>query len=249
MKTTLTDNGRDFQGIWFPAALWQDTTLSITQKVILLEVRSFQRNGLPCFISNEHLAELCNVSSSAIEKALKLLVEAGHLRRWTEYTGKKRSRLMAVQCFEQWEHPQPAEATTRNQLRQAPATSYGHHPQPAEATTRNQLRNNNTIEQNTEHTKENKARPQSIEAVESFFASKLVADPASMAEDFWNYYEANGWKVGRNSMKSWAAAASQWIKRQQQYEYNRTTKSKGYTGVSSTDLTRAIQNATRRPNT
>jgi len=32
------------------------------------------------------------------------------------------------------------------------------------------------------------------------------------AERFWNYYESNGWKVGRNPMKNWKAAAANWLK-------------------------------------
>ena len=33
----------------------------------------------------------------------------------------------------------------------------------------------------------------------------------AQAEKFFNYYEANGWKVGRNPMKSWKAAVRNWI--------------------------------------
>ncbi|MHC4616784.1 MAG: hypothetical protein ACYTEQ_03425 [Planctomycetota bacterium] len=31
---------------------------------------------------------------------------------------------------------------------------------------------------------------------------------------FWNHYEANGWKVGRNPMKSWQAALQTWERRE-----------------------------------
>ena len=31
------------------------------------------------------------------------------------------------------------------------------------------------------------------------------------AEKFFNYYESNGWKVGKNPMKNWKAAANNWI--------------------------------------
>ena len=37
------------------------------------------------------------------------------------------------------------------------------------------------------------------------------------AEAFRDYYEANGWKVGKNSMKDWKAAARGWIRRSGQY--------------------------------
>ena len=30
------------------------------------------------------------------------------------------------------------------------------------------------------------------------------------AQTFFNYYEANGWKIGRNAMKSWQAAVQNW---------------------------------------
>ena len=32
------------------------------------------------------------------------------------------------------------------------------------------------------------------------------------AEEFWNFYESNGWRVGRNPMKSWKAACVTWKK-------------------------------------
>jgi hypothetical protein len=37
------------------------------------------------------------------------------------------------------------------------------------------------------------------------------------AQKFFNYYEANGWKVGANPMKKWRSAASGWILRCKDY--------------------------------
>ena len=34
------------------------------------------------------------------------------------------------------------------------------------------------------------------------------------AQQFFNYYESNGWKIGRNSMKSWQAAVQNWNARE-----------------------------------
>ena len=244
MKQIGTETSRDFQGIWIPSALWKDRSLSMTQKVILLEVRSFQKNGLPCFVSNDHLADLCGVSCSAIEKALKLLVQMDRLKRWTEYDGKKRNRLMHVLDAQLWEHPQPVEVPTRNQLRYPPAASCGDHPQPAAVPTRNQLRNTIPIEQTKEQTKRKKGTPTDIDEVREYFTQLLVADPASMAEDFWNYYESNGWHVGKNKMRSWTAAASQWNKRQNDYTKQRNANARGYAGANSGKLAEAIRNQT-----
>jgi uncharacterized protein YdaU (DUF1376 family) len=45
------------------------------------------------------------------------------------------------------------------------------------------------------------------------------------AEGFFNYYESNGWKVGKNPMKDWQAASRNWIKNSKNYTKNVTTKS------------------------
>lgn len=36
--------------------------------------------------------------------------------------------------------------------------------------------------------------------------------PPDECDKFWNYYESNGWKVGRNPMKNWKAAMVNWRK-------------------------------------
>lgn len=43
-------------------------------------------------------------------------------------------------------------------------------------------------------------------------------------EDFYNYYESNGWKVGKNPMKSWQSACATWHKNNKQYNKNNYTR-------------------------
>ena len=42
--------------------------------------------------------------------------------------------------------------------------------------------------------------------------SDIIAytDDVVLSKRFYCFYESNGWKVGKNSMKSWKAAADQW---------------------------------------
>jgi hypothetical protein len=50
--------------------------------------------------------------------------------------------------------------------------------------------------------------------------------PRDEAKKFFDYYTSNGWKVGRNGMKDWKAAASQWIRRVEEREkHKRNSKS------------------------
>jgi hypothetical protein len=50
------------------------------------------------------------------------------------------------------------------------------------------------------------------------------------AENFYDYYESNGWKVGRNHMKDWQAAARNWKKNLK--TFNNGTNHKSPTGNS-----------------
>jgi hypothetical protein len=58
----------------------------------------------------------------------------------------------------------------------------------------------------------------SFEQVYQYMALRINLDQAKIeAEKFVNYYESNGWKVGKNPMKSWGASANNWITNTKQY--------------------------------
>lgn len=216
---------RQFLGIWIPAALWLDNALSITQKAILLEVQSFTEHNYQCFVSNDHLAKLCAVSSSAIEKAIRDLCKRGLLHRTTQYNGTYRQRILIVptDIRESWTHPQQTEVPPRNKLR-----------------------NNNTIEQynNNNTIKKGSAPPNSAEVIELYILD-LCDNPHEVAAQIFDYYEANGWRQSNgNKIKKWQAAARGWINRNKEYTNARSTSKKGYSAISNADLTTAIKKHT-----
>jgi uncharacterized protein YdaU (DUF1376 family) len=72
-----------------------------------------------------------------------------------------------------------------------------------------------TRQDNTDNTKDvrtdvRRARPAHQSDAVAYFAT--LGMPADEAQRFTDYYRANGWKVGRNSMKDWKAAARNWRK-------------------------------------
>jgi hypothetical protein len=54
----------------------------------------------------------------------------------------------------------------------------------------------------------NKFSPPSLSDVVTYLEDLVLA------KKFYCHYESNGWKVGKNSMKSWRAAADQWRARE-----------------------------------
>jgi hypothetical protein len=60
-----------------------------------------------------------------------------------------------------------------------------------------------------------------LNAVIDYFTEK---EHMGEAEKFFNYYESNGWKVGKNPMKNWKAAANNWINNSSKYNQNGTAK-------------------------
>ena len=63
---------------------------------------------------------------------------------------------------------------------------------------------------------------------------------------FWNYYEANGWKVGKNQMKSWKAALVTWHRKNSTHTQNNTNNGtvrnkNSHSNLTDDELTRIVQ--------
>lgn len=53
-------------------------------------------------------------------------------------------------------------------------------------------------------------KPPSLSEVEAYMMERQWRDAATQAQAWLDYYEANGWRVGRNPMKDWRAAVRTW---------------------------------------
>lgn len=80
---------REFKGIWIPAEIWEDDSLSVNEKILYLEIDSFTSQNKSCFISNEHISKLLHISENASSKVLNSLVKKG-LVVVTKFDGRKR---------------------------------------------------------------------------------------------------------------------------------------------------------------
>jgi hypothetical protein len=71
--------------------------------------------------------------------------------------------------------------------------------------------------------------PKNLEEVEAYFLQK--EKPKSEANKFFNFYEANGWMVGKNKMKNWRAAANNWMANIGKYNNNNQKEKPNYLHV------------------
>ena len=194
---------RNFKGVWIPKDLYLEKGLTWTQKLILLEVDSFSNNGLPCFVSNEHLSEFTRASLSSVEKGISKLVQAGYLVRTRQRIDGKSTRFLRVDTskFCDWTTVKEAEKS----------------PQKLRPT------NNNILNQTTKPKKER--TPVDITVVIEAFTA--VGSTETEALKFYDYYSANGWTQGKNKpIVDWRAAARNWIRRAA--EYNTQNAANGF---------------------
>lgn len=66
---------RKFQGVWIPAELWRDRALSITEKVMLVEIGSLEDDERGCYASNAKFAEFFDLSISRVSEIISGLAE------------------------------------------------------------------------------------------------------------------------------------------------------------------------------
>lgn len=80
-----------------------------------------------------------------------------------------------------------------------------------------------------------------VEEIKAYATEK--GRPDFDANMFYNYYESNGWKVGRNPMKKWQNTVAMWISREQKGVFNKPNNSGNGTKQPITDdqLTAAVK--------
>ena len=50
------DNERKFKGVWIPKEIWEEKSLSILEKVMLVEIDSLEDEEDGCYASNKYFA-------------------------------------------------------------------------------------------------------------------------------------------------------------------------------------------------
>ena len=182
---------RIVKGIWIPIEIWQNRSLSWSEKILLMEIDSFTAKDRECYISNEYIAELLGVSVSWASKCLSHLLELGFVRV-VKFDGRKRYVESTIQF-----------KADLNESSMQDGTKVQH-------TDNNEYININNTLSNKGRTKFQKP---SLDEVRLYCQERNnQVDP----ERFFNFYESKGWVVGKSPMKDWKAAVRTWEKREKE---------------------------------
>lgn len=173
-------------------------------------------------IISGHCFPLKDITLSAIDRALNKLSLVGLIRR---YTVQGHPYIQ----FVTWEKHQ----TIRNKKSKYPSIDEGEEQLPAIEINCNQLNSienncvSNPIQSNTIQTNpiqsslcgekpkstEKRFTPPTVEEVQAYITeNNYIVD----AQKFIDYYQSNGWIVGKTKMKDWKATVRGWERREQE---------------------------------
>ena len=69
---------REFKGLWIPKEIWFDTNLTWSEKLLFVEIDSFNKKG-SCFAGNQYFADFFNLSKDRISKLVSSLKNKGYI--------------------------------------------------------------------------------------------------------------------------------------------------------------------------
>ncbi len=169
---------------------------SYTELIVYAIIYGFSQGQLGIFNGSiSYLVECSRTSKRTVQRSLRSLEDKGLIMRtFNEVTDKT---------------PRYSVSDVTHHATQSPphATVAG---EGGATVTPNSIVNNNIDIK--EGTPSKFVRPNLIE-VRDYFKDRGHKNPAQEAAKFMAHYESNGWKVGRNSMKSWTAAVGGWVLR------------------------------------
>lgn len=95
----MSENEREFKGVWIPKVVWLDKRLNALDKVILTEIDSLDMGERGCFASNKHIAEFCQCSETKVSKSVSLLIKLGYIYV-QKFDGRQRELKSRLSNFE-----------------------------------------------------------------------------------------------------------------------------------------------------
>ena len=177
-----------------PKMAMQDQRLHIIAKAIYAYFTSYSGGGNCCFPSRKKICFDLGISNDTFGKYLKQLTDSGYIKVSQIKENGRFSHNEYILC---------------DTISPCPKISDTEDIVHGEMDTNINSNNINSISNINSNKDNRRARfePPSLDEVKAYCNERHNdVDP----QRFIDYYESNGWKVGRNSMKDWKAAVRTW---------------------------------------
>jgi hypothetical protein len=210
-----------------PAFAVTELDLTSTELIVYSTIYGFSHGNENqwCCVSQSYLATWARTTERSVRRIIDRLIEKGLIIK--EVRNGENGTYCAYKVFERSVSGEDTESTGGEDTETTPpGHSVRPYPDTASAPTSNNIYNNinnnkeNIIKENSESEKdsvpESSARKKGSKekfikpTVEEIRAYCRERNNIVDAERFYDYYESNGWKVGKNTMKDWKAAVRTW---------------------------------------
>ncbi len=165
-----------------PAEVRYSKTLTPNAKLLYAEITALCNMNGKCTASTEYFCRVYEVSRASIQNWLSLLEKNGYITRVLIY--RQGSKEILSRYIKLVDKPSLKMCTDNTNIN---------------------ITNTNLTDSNT---KVGFVKPTIIDIKEYCKERKNNVD----CETFFDFYESNGWKVGKNSMKNWKASVRTWEK-------------------------------------
>lgn len=173
-----------------------DKELTPNAKLLYSEITCLTNKNGKCWASNGYFAELYDVSPITISRLINQLAKKGYISITMKYVANTKQiekRIITIN--------KNVNRVNQNDL--GGINKKVKHPI-------NKIVKDNTTSINTTSNNNIEGKPSSIDEVNNYFLEKNF--DLSEAINFFEYYENNGWKQGKNKMKKWKLAANRWMR-------------------------------------
>lgn len=193
----MSENQRDFKGVWIPKTIWLDSRLTALDKVILTEIDSLDQGERGCYASNKHIADFCQCSEAKVTKSISHLTKLGYVYV-QKFDGRQRELRSRLVNF------------TRQNSKNCESDS-------------EKVRQSNTDNNTSTNTKNKRVKkvftPPTLEEVQEYCRSR---NNNVDAKKFFDFFEASDWVDSKgNKVRNWKQKVITWE------SYNKGAKDNG----------------------
>lgn len=178
-----------------PADVRYNELITPNSKLLYAEITALADKKGFCWANNEYFSQLYNVSKTSISKWVSQLEKEGYIDTHLIYKeGTKQIVNRYIKIIKD-----PIEEKLNRYVRKV--------KDPIEEKLKDNTTSINTTSIKEKIYKKESFKKPTLEEIEKYCVErKNKVNP----KRFFNYYEANGWKVGKNKMQDWKAAVRTW---------------------------------------